>query len=221
MTEMSRQPLLNCISKYLATWVSGEFSWPGQNLAEERRTAKTILDFVGNSPRCFERQNTAGHITGSALVTDPRLERVVLTHHKRLGKWLQLGGHSDGHHLTWEVAMREAWEESGIEGLRHLEVSPWPFSRNALETNAAGDAPQLFDLDTHEIPAHKTEVAHIHYDIRYLIVAPADAVPVISDESHDVRWFELAEARRLTGDPSMNRQFNKLEALRQFAFPRG
>ena len=91
--------------------------------------------------------------------------------------------------------MREANEESGMLGLNFLRSEP-------------------FDLDHHEIPATPREPAHIHWDLRYLILAPPDAVPVVSEESMDLRWFTLEEARQVTREESMLRQFRKVEWLR-------
>jgi len=54
---------------------------------------------------------------------DSKGERVLLTHHKKLGKWLQLGGHSDGNSNMLDVALKEAKEESMLRmGKKHLIV---------------------------------------------------------------------------------------------------
>ena len=97
---------------------------------------------------CFDD----GHITGSAWVVDPAGSRLLLTHHRKLGKWLQLGGHSDGEPDTLAVALREAREESG------LRVRPI--------SNA------VLDIDIHTIPALKGEPAHLHYDVRFALRRP-------------------------------------------------
>jgi 8-oxo-dGTP pyrophosphatase MutT (NUDIX family) len=207
---MTYKPLVEYIRIYQNTWASGEVPYEGMDLAAESDNARTIEKFATYVRDCFSRNNRDGHITGSALVTDPSLSRVLLTHHRRLNKWLQLGGHSDGHNLTWEVAMREAEEESGISGL-HFFVTP-PDSKFVPALN--GTTPPIFDMDYHEIPARGDEKSHVHYDVRYLIVAPYNARPVVSDESHDVRWFDLEDARSFTRELSMHRQFNKLEAIK-------
>jgi len=207
---MPIRPLLECIRRYEKTWAAGTIPYPGMDLTSEASNAATVAAFAKSGPDCFSRERPDGHITGSALVTDPSLSRVLMTHHKRLNKWLQLGGHSDGHPLTWEVAMREAEEESGLTGLR---FQGWFKDRSAY-TASQGQPPEIFDLDYHEIPARKTEPGHIHYDVRYLIVAPPAGRVVVSEESHDVRWFDLGEAREFTREPSMLRQFDKLSAVR-------
>ena len=107
--------------------------------------------------------------------------------------------------------MREALEESGLPGLEFL-----PYVHVLDREPLTGDQaqPLPFDFDCHVIPARKNEPAHIHYDVRYLIIGDRNIPFVISEESQDLRWFTLAEARQVTAEPSMLRQFDKLEWLR-------
>ncbi|WP_369212414.1 NUDIX hydrolase [Streptomyces flavofungini] len=114
---------------------------------------------------------TAGHVTASALVVDPARGRVLLTLHKKLRMWLQMGGHCEpGDSTLAAAALREATEESGVPGLTLLAGGP-------------------VRLDRHPIPGPCTQ----HLDVQYAAVAPADAVEAISDESLDLRWFRYAE----------------------------
>ena len=112
------------------------------------------------------------HLTASALVLDPAGERVLLTHHRKGGFWAQLGGHleeTDG--SLADAALREGREESAVEGLRLL-----------------GDQP--VQLDSHELSTAFGRCG-THLDVRYAAVAPPGAEPVVSAESHDVRWFPV------------------------------
>jgi 8-oxo-dGTP pyrophosphatase MutT (NUDIX family) len=178
--------------------------WP-----DEAEIAARFVAFISSHPDCLERTCVPGHLTGAALVTDPALDRVLLTHHRKLDKWLQLGGHADGEAILWKVAAKEAEEESGLRALA--------FCSDPRLRDARG-VPLPFDLDIHDIPARKSEPAHLHYDVRFVVVARDEhEAVVISDESHDVRWFSLVQARALTDEPSMTRQFDKLEMLRASA----
>ncbi|MFZ3472752.1 NUDIX hydrolase [Streptomyces sp. 4.24] len=130
------------------------------------------LEHLAAHPDGVYKPCQAGHITGSALVIDPERERVLLTLHKKLGMWLQMGGHCEpGDSALAGVALREAVEESGIaQGLTLLPGGP-------------------VRLDRHPIPAP----CNWHLDVQYAALAPAEAVEAISEESLDLRWFPYAQ----------------------------
>ena len=122
----------------------------------------------------FSRDADPVHVTGSAIVTGPR--GTVLHWHKRLGGWLQPGGHIDAGETPWEAALRETHEETGLP-VRHPDGRP-----------------RLLHLDAH--PAGP----HFHLDLRYLLeAADEDPVPPLG-ESQQVRWFSLDEALRVADD---------------------
>jgi 8-oxo-dGTP pyrophosphatase MutT (NUDIX family) len=148
-------------------------------------------------------------VTGSALVVSHDGEQVLLTLHGKLGKWLQLGGHSDDDPRTTAVALREGHEESGMTGL-----TLWRWE-HAFGLPIEGTEALALDLDVHDIPARGEMPQHAHHDIRFVVRAPKDAMPQISAESKDLRWFSLKEARALTQERSMTRQFDKWEWLRK------
>lgn len=144
-----------------------------------------IIAFVEARENCFERTLLEGHVTGSAWVVNPGRTHALLVHHRRLGRWLQPGGHCDGDPDVLGTALREVWEETGID---------------AHPVGAA-----VFDVDAHLIPARGSEPAHVHYDIRFLAEAPLSHQPVVSPESRDVRWVPLEEIGRLDTDESVLR----------------
>jgi 8-oxo-dGTP pyrophosphatase MutT (NUDIX family) len=146
---------------------------------------KRILDFVAAHHEALHRTCLSGHLTGSALVIDAERERTLVLMHAKLGKWLQPGGHADceGHLAT--VALDEAEEETGIEGLA-----------------VAGPA---VDCDVHVIPERPGEPEHVHLDVRYIVSAPDDAVVIGNHESDALKWVTLGELEEIAGDPSLAR----------------
>lgn len=149
-----------------------------------------MTGFVSAHADCFERSLSLGHVTGSAWLVNRRRTHVLLTHHRKLNKWLQLGGHADGDSDVLAVAMKEALEESGLPDIAPL-------------------SPDIFDLDIHEIPARKSEPAHFHYDVRFALRANASEQYVVSDESHDLAWIDIARIATVTSETSMLRMANK------------
>lgn len=137
-----------------------------------------FLQFLRSASSVFERRHVVGHFTGSAWLVSADGARVLLTHHRKLDRWLQLGGHADGDADLARVALREAEEESG---LRDLVVEP-----------------EIFDLDRHLIPARGSEPAHWHYDVRYVVRARGSEVFAVSDESLALAWKSI---RELADDP--------------------
>ena len=157
---------------------------------DDREQRERILQFISKTPTCFERSNREGHVTGSAWVINGSGTHALLTHHKKLGKWLQLGGHADGNPDLMRVAAREAEEESG---LRNLE----PVS------------PRIFDVDIHSIPEHGKEPAHFHYDIRFAFRVAGDETFKVSDESHELAWIDMYQLDTYTQEKSMLRMRDK------------
>lgn len=155
---------------------------PAQRLERER-----ILAFIDAHEDALHRSCLTGHLTASALVIDARGERALLTHHRKLRRWLQLGGHVDGDGNLPAGAWREATEESGIEG---IAIDPRPV-----------------DLDIHPIPERPSEPAHLHLDVRFLAYAPAGAAETASEESIALGWFSPAELARIETDDSVRRLF--------------
>ncbi|GAB3048744.1 NUDIX hydrolase [Stenotrophomonas tumulicola] len=139
----------------------------------------------------FLRERVAGHFTASAWLVSADGTRVLLTHHRKLGRWLQLGGHADGDHDLARVAMNEAEEESGLTGL-------------------VLDDPAIFDLDKHWIPERGDVAGHWHYDVRFVIRAGASEAFVVSEESLDLAWRPVAEiAHDPQADASLQRMAHR------------
>ncbi|MEU4926675.1 NUDIX hydrolase [Streptomyces yokosukanensis] len=155
---------------------------------DQSELRQTYLDHLAAHPDGMWKACADGHITASALVIDPEGGRVLLTLHRKLRMWLQMGGHCERTDTTLAgAAMREAAEESGIPSLQLLRSTPVRLDR------------------------HRTPCAW-HLDVQYAAVAPGGAVEAISDESLDLRWFAYDEVGDVA-DESVVRLLDATRAL--------
>ena len=161
----------------------------------ELATVDRFLVLLEGHAMCYERDCWVGHITGSAWVVDIGATRTLLTHHKKLDKWLQLGGHSDGDENTNRVAMREATEESGLDLI--------PVSMTGVAVD------EVFDIDIHQIPARKHEPAHSHFDVRLAFQATGSDDFTVSEESNALAWVPVDQLESYTTEVSMLRMQQK------------
>jgi len=174
---MHRQPLLNLLERYAARW------------PEETAVVERFRQLVNEHENCFERDCWAGHITGSAWLVNQAGSHVLLTHHRKLERWLQLGGHSDGEADTLLAAKREAQEESG---LAVTVLDPIPI-----------------DLDVHMIPARKDDPDHYHFDVRFAFRSVGSEDFAVSAESLDLAWVPIADLSAYTDEESVLRMARK------------
>ncbi len=163
---------------------------------DELEMRDRMIDFVKNDPRCFENDNSLGHITASAWIFDPETQHVGLVYHKKLNKWLMPGGHSDGDPDTAAQAFREAQEEFGSEGL-------------VLSSE------YIFDIDIHQVPADqkRTVPPHLHYDVRFLVYGSSSIAPHLSDESEDALWVPLEDVPTYSQERTILRMAEKSKEL--------
>jgi 8-oxo-dGTP pyrophosphatase MutT (NUDIX family) len=190
---MSRRHLLDMLAHYRRVY------------SAEASVVDRIRDLVETHADCFDRTCRPGHITGAAWIISADRRRCLLAHHRKLDRWLQLGGHADGQWQVDEVALREAREESGMAAFDFLPIA---------------GALMPFDVDVHQIPERRDargiviEDAHQHHDVRFLLIARSEQEIRISDESHDVAWFTPEEVRQHTDEESVLRMLHKaLELL--------
>lgn len=139
--------------------------------ARERESLHEFLRRYDELERPFEEDAGPVHVTGSALVVTDDRRRVLLHKHKRLGMWLQPGGHIDPGELPWDGSLREALEETGL---------PVVFP---------AEGPRLAHVDVHPGPR-----GHTHLDLRYVVEAPHVPPQPPEGESQDVQWFQWHQA---------------------------
>lgn len=155
----------------------------------ERESCKLrFLSFVEENEECFDRAFKAGHVTASAWLLNHDRTKALLTHHRKLNQWMQLGGHCEKRDRDLlSAAIREAREESGL------------FSIEPLRTD-------LFDIDIHQIPSSAKEPAHFHYDVRFLlsVINPKEEISV-SEESNQLKWIGIDDQDACVTDPSVSR----------------
>jgi 8-oxo-dGTP pyrophosphatase MutT (NUDIX family) len=181
-----RKPLLDLLARYRA-------AHPGESACADR-----VRALIESQADCFSRSCVPGHVTASAWLLSPDGKRFLLTHHRKLNRWLQLGGHADGDSDVAAVALREAREESGLRELRFAY---------------AADAPVPIDLDVHPIPARAGEPAHDHHDVRFVLVAAPGQTIFASDESTALEWFEMDALEEIADDDSVLRLGRKVRRL--------
>jgi len=164
--------------------------WPGEGAVVDLFEALLDEHDMPTGPNAYARERLDGHFTASSWLVDRSGTRVLLTHHRKLARWLQLGGHADGDSDLGAVALREAGEESGLPGLE-------------LEGG-------LFDLDRHWIPERGDVPGHWHYDARYVVRAKAGEAFVVSEESLDLAWRDVVAIQADPGaDESLRRMARK------------
>lgn len=156
-----------------------------------------LSELLNRGSAAFDRTHyTPGHVTASAFVLSPDQSAVLLILHRKLGLWLQPGGHVEPNDMDIATAARrEVVEETGVAGLELLSST-------------------LFDLDIHDIPAFGTTPEHQHFDVRFRFQA-STATLQPSSEVADARWVPLAEVSDLKTDESVRRAVERLIQLQQ------
>ncbi|MEI9937257.1 MAG: NUDIX hydrolase [Pseudomonadota bacterium] len=164
----------------------------------EAAFVERMRELSGLEGACDRSHFAPGHFTASAFVLSPDRRDLVLIHHKKLGIWVQPGGHvepTDDDLIA--AARREVLEEVGLGDLESLAVE---------------GSSLIFDLDIHAIPTRKSDPAHEHFDVRFAFVAKTREL-VHSEEVADLRWVPLSEVGQMGSDESVLRAVGKLRAL--------
>ena len=155
-----------------------------------------ILELISTCDDCFLRSCRVGHFTASAFLLNKELSHVLLMHHTKLDKWMQLGGHCDGDADILGVAIKEAQEESGIKEIKPLNS-------------------EIFDIDIHLIPPSNKDEAHYHFDIRFLLHAYNDDKVCKNHESKELRWIKKDSTELPSKSDSVTRMFEKIQKAKK------
>jgi 8-oxo-dGTP pyrophosphatase MutT (NUDIX family) len=178
---MNREDLLDDLAAFSA-------ETPGEHESLDR-----LRRFVAAPHDPFARENPVGHVTGSAIIARPDGSAFLLVHHRKLGRWLQPGGHTEESDASvYDSALREVREETGIAALEA------PLGR------------RIFDVDVHPIPAHGRDPEHSHFDVRFLFTTKSDVDRALAeDPKRPMRWRTLEEALADGVDGSLERSLRK------------
>jgi 8-oxo-dGTP pyrophosphatase MutT (NUDIX family) len=162
----------------------------------ERGYRERMLQLLDTPAPISRNQFLPGHLTASGFVLSPEGDAVLLIFHKKLGIWVQPGGHVEASDASLAAAARrEVAEEVGLT---------LPFEAQA----------SVFDIDIHAIPARKDEPPHEHFDVRFCFQSPTRSI-AINDEVVDARWAPLAQIDQLTTDESVLRAIRKLGRMKR------
>lgn len=161
----------------------------------ESRSVVLMRQMIASIPNILAPNCETGHVTGSALVIDVPAQKVLLMHHRKLDRWLQMGGHGNFEVSPAAIALREAREESGLEDLAFLNASALP---------------DPFDVDVHIISMRSGMPEHYHLDFRYLLVTSTPhLIRRREAEANELRWFAFDEVERLELDAPTMRLIRK------------
>jgi 8-oxo-dGTP pyrophosphatase MutT (NUDIX family) len=116
--------------------------------------------------------------------------RVLLIHHRKLDKWLPLGGHIELEEDPEQAALRETREESGldVELIGERPPTTEPGTRALI-------APRFLDI-------HRITETHEHIGMIYWARPRNGTLTLAELEHHDLRWCSSAELDAL--QPAMS-----------------
>ena len=157
----------------------------------ELKMRNETIEFVKTNEDCFRRELLIGHVTGSAWIVNYARTHVLMMHHRKLNRWFQPGGHCDGEPDVLNVALKEAYEETGLKNFKVVDG-------------------EVYDVDVHQIPERKDIPAHYHYDVRFLIEADMNEQLIITEESNDLSWVSLEKIAEHNDSESIMRMVRKI-----------
>ena len=170
--------------------------------AAEETHRRAMVGLLASTDAFSRAHFMPGHFTASCYIVDGQ-GRLLLHHHRRLDRWLQMGGHVERDETPSLAALREGAEESGLADLHF--------------PGGAGAETGILDLDIHAIPAGKGEPDHHHFDVRYVArTRTPDAIAIDRAESNELAWVSLDRAAELMPGPESHRVIRKIRERSPF-----
>ncbi|NMM48853.1 NUDIX hydrolase [Marinigracilibium pacificum] len=160
----------------------------------EEEFIEKMIHLHNEEPEAYTRKSNDAHFTASAILIDQYCEEILLLNHKKLGRWLQPGGHADGEKNLPEVSMKELHEETNALSAKLYDIIP-------------------FDVDIHKIPESGEVKEHYHYDLRFLWITDNKEEVRSNKESKGLKWVSISELADVTDEESFARIQRKLIAI--------
>ena len=162
---------------------------------QEAVDKELILAFLANNDDALLRTNLAAHVTASAIVVNPAMDKVLFAFHNIYRSWSWVGGHNDGDPDLLKVAIQETKEETGVKNVI-------PYSE------------YIFMLDVIFVPNHVKKGMyvpdHLHLNAAFLLIAAEDeSLAVNPDENSGVKWFPITEVLNHVGEERMIKVYQK------------
>lgn len=163
----------------------------------EAKDQEAILDYIKDfSGDVASRQAALAHLTASGFIMNEALDKVLMVHHNIYQTWAWTGGHADGGHDLFQVALREAKEETGIEKIR-------PLSTEVMSL----DILPVFRHHKNGVPVN----AHLHLNVSFLLIAnESEPLKVKEDENSGVAWIPVEDVPKYSGEPLVVPIYQKL-----------
>lgn len=167
--------------------------------AQENVDQQTMLAFIKNNPNdVLHRENKIAHLTSSALIYNTSKDKLLMVYHNIYKSWSWTGGHADGNANLFQVAIKEAKEETGLKRFEATDS-------------------RIVALDILPVLGHqkngKAVSAHLHLSVAYALQASeTETVAIKPDENSDVKWIPIRALHDYVSETHMLGVYDKILA---------
>lgn len=163
---------------------------------QEEKDKEVMLKYLNDFPNVYTRENEYGHFTASSWIVNKDRTKVLMIYHNIYDSWGWTGGHADGETNLYNVAVREANEETGITNLKPL--TDGMFSIEILTVNG-------------HVKRGKYVSSHVHLNVTYLFEADDTlSLHIKEDENSGVKWVDMDKAVSLSTEDNMKVVYQKI-----------